>query len=71
MAGKNKNRQSFNVMIVGQSGRLEYEAALFAASLRHCDPGFAGRLIVAEPQAGDRWRRAPRVAAPGARGAGG
>ena len=45
----------FNIMIVGQAGRLQYEAELFAASLRHFDPGFSGRLIVAEPQPGPRW----------------
>ncbi len=45
----------FNILIVAQSGRVQYEAALFAASLRHSDPDFAGRLIVAEPQPGERW----------------
>lgn len=46
---------NFNVLIVAQSGRLQYEAALFVASLRHSDPGFKGRVIVAEPQPGPRW----------------
>lgn len=54
-------RQSFNVLIVGQAGRLQYEAVLLAASLRHSDPGFGGRLIVAEPQPGDRWDHDPRI----------
>jgi len=54
-------RQAFNVMIVGQSGRLQYEAVLFAASLRHSDPEFAGRLIVAEPQPGPLWDADPRI----------
>ncbi|NSY39286.1 hypothetical protein [Leisingera sp. ANG59] len=45
----------FNVMIVGQAGRLQYEALLFAASLRRCSPGFTGRLLVAVPQPGPLW----------------
>lgn len=53
--------QSFNIMIVGQTGRLQYEALLFAASLRHSDPGFQGRLIVAEPQPGPLWPDDPRI----------
>ncbi|MBF9034459.1 hypothetical protein HKCCE2091_09420 [Rhodobacterales bacterium HKCCE2091] len=51
----------FNVMIVGQKGRLQYEAALFAASLRAFSPGFTGRLFVAEPQPGPLWPRDPRM----------
>jgi hypothetical protein len=54
----------FNIMIVGQSGRLQYEAILFAASLRANSPGFAGRLIVAEPQPGPAWQNDPRMSAP-------
>ncbi|MCV2881454.1 hypothetical protein [Actibacterium sp. XHP0104] len=53
--------QAFNIMIVAQGGRLQYEALLFAASLRHSDPGFAGRLIVAEPQPGPGWKSDPRI----------
>lgn len=55
---------SFNIMIIGQSGRLEYEALLFAASLRHSSPGFEGRLIVAEPQPGPLWNSDPRMSQP-------
>ena len=58
---------AFNILIVAQDGRLSYEAALFAASLRHFDPGFAGRLIVAEPQPGQRWDTDPRIADDGVR----
>jgi len=47
--------QNFNIMIVGQSGRLMYEAVLFAASLRAQSPGFRGRLYVAMPQPGPLW----------------
>ncbi|MFV0292283.1 MAG: hypothetical protein ACK5II_03305 [Paracoccus sp. (in: a-proteobacteria)] len=45
----------FNIMIVAQAGRLEYEAALFAESLRAQSPEWKGRLIVAEPLAEGRW----------------
>jgi hypothetical protein len=57
----------FNVVVVGQSGRLQYEAALFCASLRAAMPEFAGRLFVAEPQPGPRWSRDPRMADPAVR----
>lgn len=53
---------SFNLLAVGQSGRLEYEAILLAASLRHVDPAFLGRLFIAEPQPGGKWRDDPRMA---------
>lgn len=56
-----KTPQNFNVVVVGQKGRLAYEAVLFAASLRHCSPGFSGRLIVAEPQPGPLWPNDPRI----------
>ena len=62
MTGSAENRPSFNIMVVGQSGRIQYEALLFAASLRHSDPGFKGRLVVAEPQPGENWPRDPRLA---------
>lgn len=54
---------AFDVVVVGQQGRLAYEAALFAASLRQNDPGFQGRLIVAEPQPGPLWPDDPRIQA--------
>ncbi len=57
----------FNIMVVGQRGRLAYEAVLFAASLRAMDPGFAGRLFVAEPQPGPLWKFDPRIQDPGVR----
>lgn len=53
--------QPFNILIVGQGGRLQYEALLFAASLRQNAPDFAGRLIVAEPQPGPLWDHDPRM----------
>ena len=48
-------------MVVGHAGRLQYEALLFAASLRANAPNFSGKLIVAEPQPGDKWRSDPRM----------
>jgi hypothetical protein len=54
-------RPGFNVVVVAQSGRLQYEAALFCASFRAAMPDFAGRLIVAEPQKGPLWSRDPRI----------
>ncbi len=69
MAKKPGGNQPFNIMIVGQGGRLQYEAVLFAASLRHSDPGFSGRLIVAEPQPGPLWKTDPRISDPAARAA--
>jgi len=52
---------AFNVTIVAQNGRLEYEAVMFAASFRRFNPAFKGRLIVTEPQPGPRWSRDPRI----------
>lgn len=60
--------KSFNILIIGQAGRLQYEAVLFAASLRAADPGFSGRLFVGEPQPGSLWREDPRIADPAVRG---
>ena len=51
----------FNIMIVGQNGRLQFEALLFTASLRAKAPGFTGRVIVAEPQPGPAWDHDPRM----------
>jgi hypothetical protein len=61
MASQHDNDTTFNIVIIGQSGRLAYEAVLFAASLRHFSPAFAGKLIVAEPQPGPRWDNDPRM----------
>jgi len=56
-----------NILIVGGAGRLTYEAVLFAASLRHSDPAFGGRLIVADPAPGPLWPKPPGIADAGAR----
>ncbi len=57
-------RQSFNIMAVGQAGRLQYEAVLLAASLRTFNPDFKGKLFIAEPQPGAKWRDDPRMTSP-------
>jgi hypothetical protein len=57
----------FNVAVVAQAGRLQYEAALFCASFRAAMPRFDGRLIVAEPQPGPRWTTDPRISDPAVR----
>ncbi len=51
----------FNIAAIVQGGRLQYEALLLAASLRACDPGYAGRLILLEPQPGGAWPEDPRI----------
>ncbi|WP_420584265.1 hypothetical protein [Ruegeria sp.] len=51
----------FNIVIIGQNNRLQYEALLFAASLRHSSQNFAGRLFVAVPQPGPRWQQDPSI----------
>ncbi|MFL4470674.1 hypothetical protein ACERZ8_12570 [Tateyamaria armeniaca] len=63
MAGKTakKAAKSFNIALVGQSGRLSYEALLFVASLRAKSPKFKGRVLIAEPQPGPLWPKDPRI----------
>lgn len=51
----------FNIAVVGQAGRIGYEALVFVASLRHSNPDFPGRVLVAEPQPGHRWQNDPRI----------
>lgn len=53
--------QAFNIVAVVQDGRLAYEALLLLASWRHFNPGFAGKVFLAEPQPGKRWHRDPRL----------
>jgi len=62
-----KAAKPFNIAIVAQGGRLQYEAALFVSSLRAKSPGFKGRLLVAEPQPGPKWARDPRINDPAVR----
>jgi hypothetical protein len=61
MARKKAARQTFNIMIVGQGGRLQFEAMLFMASLRAMSPEFAGNVYIAEPQPGPLWPKDPRM----------
>lgn len=56
-------RQTFTLMAIGQAGRLEYEAILLAGSLRLTNPGFAGSLVICEPQPGPLWKTDPRMTA--------
>jgi hypothetical protein len=55
-------RQSFNILAVVQAGRLAFEAVVLAASLRTFNPGFQGKLYLAEPQPGPLWPDDPRLA---------
>ncbi len=64
MASKALKSQVFNVVIVGQNGRLQYEAVLFAASLRARSPKFTGKLFIAEPAPGPLWEKDPRIGNP-------
>jgi hypothetical protein len=64
MAPKSRKSKSFNILCIGQGGRLQYEALILAASLRAFSPDFAGRLIVAEPQPGPLWPSDPRMSEP-------
>jgi hypothetical protein len=52
---------TFNLLAIGQAGRLEHEAILLAASLRRSDPDFPGTLFIAEPQPGPKWQGDPRM----------
>lgn len=54
-------RQVFNILAIGQSGQLAYEAVLLVASLRAKDPDFPGQIFIAEPQPGPLWQGDPRI----------
>ena len=56
-----KKRKPFNIVVVGHAGRLQYEAILFAASLRANSPEFDGRFFVAEPEPGPLWPSSPSI----------
>ena len=60
-------RTRFNILAIGQSGRLQYEAILLAASLRATNPDFPGRLFIGEPQPGPLWQDDPRITNPAIR----
>lgn len=61
MARTKRSGQNFDLVLVGQAGRLQYEALLLVASLRAADPEFPGRIYVAEPQPGPLWPGDPRM----------
>tara|TARA_R110002096_G_scaffold43364_26_gene116871 strand:+ start:1918 stop:2919 length:1002 start_codon:yes stop_codon:yes gene_type:complete len=56
--------QRFNIVAVGQAGRLAYEAVLLAASLRATNPDFQGRLFIAQPRPGPLWQTDPTIKDP-------
>lgn len=60
MSDKDAGKGAFNIMIVAQSGRLEYEALIFAASLAAKSPE-TPRLFVCEPQPGPLWPKDTRI----------
>ena len=53
-----------NVCAIVQNGRLMYEALAFVATFQAANPDFEGRLILLEPQAGERWNDDPTIADP-------
>ncbi|WP_245999159.1 hypothetical protein [Paracoccus methylarcula] len=53
-----------NLLIVAQGGRLQFEALIFAASLRQSSPDYPGRLIIAEPQPEGAWAGHDTLIAP-------
>ncbi|WP_282603612.1 hypothetical protein [Paracoccus sp. PARArs4] len=55
MAGSRTSAKP-NLLIVAQAGRLEYEAIILLASLRHAAPDWSGRVIVAEPLPEGTWQ---------------
>ena len=54
-------------MAIGQIARIQHEAVLLAASLRHSAPGIDARLFIAEPQKNDLWDYDPRMRDDGTR----
>ena len=55
---------TFNILIIGQSGRLQYEAIMFLASLRQSAPHYKGQVFVAVPQHTERWNSNPTITDP-------
>ncbi|SIT15492.1 hypothetical protein SAMN05421772_12613 [Paracoccus saliphilus] len=63
-AEKKAKTKAANLLIVAQGGRLQFEALIFAASLRHSSPDYPGRLIIAEPQPEGAWAGHDTLIAP-------
>lgn len=61
MARRPAQPKSVNILIVGQMGRLAYEALLFALSLKANTSSPRFRLFVAEPQPGAKWQTDPTI----------
>ncbi len=61
MSDSASEHQTYNIAVVAQSGRLQYEALLFFASFQHFNPDFKGKVYFLEPQFNDRWSRDPRI----------
>ncbi|SHH76417.1 hypothetical protein [Marivita hallyeonensis] len=61
MARRQAGSDTVNVLIVGQMGRLAYEALLFALSFKANTPDPRFRLFVAEPQPGALWPNDPTI----------
>ena len=59
--------KDFNIVIVAQAGRLQYEAVLFLSSLRQNSPLFKGQVFVAEPIQGPLWQKDPKISSEGCR----
>lgn len=49
----------FDILLVGQAGRVGHEALLCVASIRAYDPKFDGAIYVADPQPGPLWSKDP------------
>ncbi len=64
MARKARAPQTVNICIVAQSGRLQYEAVLFAASLKRNTRSKRFHLYIAQPLPGPPWPHDPRIADP-------
>ena len=60
-AARSAVSSDFDIVIVGQAGRLQYECLLLAASLKANAHSFSGTLYVAEPQAGPLWTKDPTM----------
>ncbi len=61
MARRPAHRKTVNILIIGQMGRLAYEALLFALSFRKKVSEARFRLFVAEPRPGPKWTTDPTI----------
>lgn len=61
MAKSGTKGSEFNILIVGQDGRLAYEALLFTLSLAKVAPDRCKNLYIAEPKNGPLWSGNPRM----------